>query len=447
MRALFGNKLFVCGLLALAILVPLEMIEGLARERQARHAEVDADIARSASGPQIVSGPVLVVPCQETYTADIAPTPQSYGKTEKRTADCTTYTLPGHLKINGEVTTEIRKRGIYSALTYSATLRSESRFNPPQVPTAAHADGVLTIGTPFLSVGVSDPRGLAGAPGIDANGRARTFAPGSRLKILGAGIHTELTESYAALNAPLEVVINLRLNGMRQLEFLPLGRATEVAVRSTWPHPSFSGNALPIERKVDDTGFAARWASSFLATNIEEHFREGMRNKGMSEAIFANAFGVSFIPAVDVYLKSERAIKYGLLFVGITFLALLLTEVLRRLRIHPLQYLMVGVALAVFFLLVLALSEHIGFALAYIAASAACVSLLSFYLAHFVGDHRLARGFGVVLSAFYAALYGLLSSEDYALLLGSLLVFGVVAATMILTRRIDWYGVTERVTP
>jgi inner membrane protein len=438
MRSLLNNKLLICSVLALAILIPLNLIQGLVQERQMRHAQVEAEISRSATGAQVVAGPILVLPCSETYARWSTGTNSNVRETLTR--DCTTYTLPEQLKINGEALTDIRKRGIYEALVYTATLQLIGRINASVAPVAVHG-GALNIGAPYLSLGITDPRGIAGGPGITVNGTTLGFEPSSRVKILGGGIHTVLRET-ADPGQPIEFVVDLRLNGMRQLDFLPLGRATEVALTSAWPHPSFVGNALPVHRKISDTGFVARWASSFLATNIEEQFLDGVRNGHDSSAILGQTFGVNFVPAVDVYLKSERATKYGILFVGITFIALLLTEVLKQLRIHPLQYLMVGVALAVFFLLVLALSEHVGFLMAYLIASAACVGLLSFYLAHCIRNRRLATGFGVVLSALYAALYGLLSSEDYALLMGSLLVFAMITATMVLTRRVDWYGLS-----
>ena len=439
MRNLFSNKPVICGLLAVLILIPLGMIGGLVQERQMRQQEVEREIARSGTGAQTLAGPVLVLPCTETYLEWTAATPASPRTSTQRTRRCTQVVLPATLEINGEVVTDTRRRGIYEVLVDTASLQASGQFEWPAAPVAEHVGGELRFGPPYLSIGIADPRGIAAPPALSVDGQALVFEPGASLSLLGPGIHAPLT-ARPVPGAALSYSIGMRLNGMQEIDFLPLGRQTDVRLSSAWPHPSFTGAYLPAAREVDDDGFRAHWSSSFLATNIAEQFERGLANDETRGDLFANRFGVDFIPAVDVYLKSERATKYGILFVGICFITLLLTEVLKQLRIHPLQYLMVAVALSIFFLLVLALSEHLGFLTAYVIASVACVGLLGFYLAHCVHDRRLAAGFSAVLGVLYALLYGLLSAEDYALLMGSLLVFGIAAATMVLTRHIDWYA-------
>jgi inner membrane protein len=214
-----------------------------------------------------------------------------------------------------------------------------------------------------------------------------------------------------------------------------------VRLSSNWPHPSFVGEFLPREREVTSAGFDARWQTSFFATNLENVVNACASTAPAEPAcaeLMSRHFGVSFIDPIDHYLKSERAAKYAFLFIGLTFAAFFLFEVLRRFSVHPIQYGLVGLALAVFFLLLLSLSEHLGFGIAYLFSAAACVALVAYYVAHVVRDGRLGALFGAALGGMYGMLYAILSAEDYALLMGSLLVFGVLGVIMVLTRKVNW---------
>lgn len=439
MRTLFANKFIVCGLLAALVLIPLGMIGGLVQERQARQAAVEADIARSGTGPQRIAGPVLVLPCTETWSESVNDGQGEVKYATQKSRACTRHVLPDLLEVDGEVETDTRRRGLYEVLVYATKLDIAGRYVLPAAPVAEHPAGVLRFDPPYLSLGLADPRGIAVAPVVSVAGAERAFEPGARNDALGAGIHAAVGE-LPRDTGTLPFTLTMHLNGLGQLDFLPLGRQTHVRLHSPWQHPSFVGAYLPASRRVDDAGFAAHWATSFLATNILEQYERALADPSQRGTLEANGFGLRLAPAVDVYLKSERATKYGILFVGVSFVSLLLTEVLKKLRIHPVQYGMVAIALSVFFLLVLALSEHLGFLPAYLVASACCVGLLGFYLAHLLRNRRLAAAFAAVLAVFYALLYGLLSAEDYALLMGSLLVFGLIAITMVLTRRVDWYA-------
>ncbi|HNM76460.1 MAG TPA: cell envelope integrity protein CreD, partial [Accumulibacter sp.] len=228
----------------------------------------------------------------------------------------------------------------------------------------------------------------------------------------------------------------LKLMGLEHLNIAPAGESTTVALTSDWPHPSFQGRFLPTMRQVNEQGFTARWEVSHLARNFERIVQGGAEHAAHGETL-----GVSYLDPVNIYLKSERAVKYGVLFVVLTFAAFFLTETLRRLAIHPLQYLLVGLALATFFLLLIGLSEHIDFALAYASAAVASTLLITVYLASALRERRRGIAFGTGIALLYAVLYGVLLSEDNALLMGALLIFAALAATMLATRHIDWYRV------
>mgnify|MGYP006185147329 FL=1 len=236
----------------------------------------------------------------------------------------------------------------------------------------------------------------------------------------------------------------MTLRGSQSISALPLGEQTLINIRADWPHPSFIGNYLPAKRDITDQGFSAEWQTSFFSTNLQEALNDCVLRRSC-EAFNGRSFGVSFIDPVDQYLKSDRAIKYALLFIVLTFAGFFLFEVLKSLAVHPVQYALVGVALAFFYLLLLSLSEHIGFALAYLASASACVLLIGFYVCHVLHSVRHGLSFSAGLAALYGLLYGLLSAEDYALLMGSGLLFGVLGVFMVLTRKLDWYGVGQRV--
>jgi inner membrane protein len=213
---------------------------------------------------------------------------------------------------------------------------------------------------------------------------------------------------------------------------VPVGDDNRIALRSRWPHPSFAGAFLPNERRVDAQGFEARWTVSSLASDAQRQLRAGDPS--------TQAVEVSLVDPVDVYTQADRASKYGVLFVLLTFVGFLLFELIRQLRIHPLQYLMVGLALAIFFLLLISLSEHIAFWQAYLVSALACIGLQAVYLANVLGHWKRGMGFALMLTVLYGALYGLLVSENNALLMGSLLLFGILALVMWVTRRVDWYA-------
>lgn len=443
-RALF----FRCGAIFLVIvllLIPLVRIGGLIRERQAARDAVVEDIARSAAGPQTLTGPLLVVP----YTRTVQETQLDAARvpvTVTREVSGELRLLPALVDLDGRLATEERQRGIYRARVFDATARLTGRFDvPPHFGIAAGDLPSYEFGQPRLVVGISDIRGIGNALSLQANGTRIAFVPGTGLRMLGAGVQAPLQLADAGVQQPLQFQIDLSLLGTSDFQFTPVGRETHVMLTSDWPHPSFVGQFLPRERQITGNGFSAEWRTSFFATNLEEAL---MRCPAQAQpdaddcADFAGRhFGVSFVDPVDQYLKSDRAVKYGFLFILLTFAGFFLLEVLRRFSVHPVQYGLVGLALALFFLLLLSFSEHIGFAAAYAVSALACVGLITYYVTHVLGSRSHGAGFGTALAALYALLYAILGSEDYALLTGSLLVFALLALVMVLTRRVNWSGV------
>ena len=436
-------KLGAIALLILLLLIPLLMISGVIQDRQQLRDGVLEDIARSSSYSQRLSGPLMVVPYRK-----VVRTWKLNEKTNQRYQDLSEergrlYFLPEHFELNGQVETELRKRGIYEARLFHADNRISGHFSLPAQLGIKEDFSDYQFDQPFLAVGISDIRGIENALKLELGSQRLDFVPGSQVRWLGEGVHVTLPALDAKAPTELTFGFDLRLQGTGQLQVVPVGKTSKVSLAANWPHPSFVGNYLPAQREVTDQGFTANWQTSFFSTNLQEAMNSCVSGKNC-EVFNSRSFGVSFIDPVDQYLKSDRAIKYALLFIVLTFAGFFLFEVLKSLAVHPVQYALVGVALAFFYLLLLSLSEHIGFALAYLLSASGCVLLIGFYVCHVLRSVRHGLSFSAGLAALYGLLYGLLSAEDYALLMGSLLLFGLLGVFMVLTRKLDWYGVGQK---
>jgi len=389
MKLAAAAKPAVIALLALALFVPVTMIQGLIAERQARRDEAVAGIAHGWGERQTLAGPYLAVPYQRTRTEVVRET------------------------IDGKPRVRRTER------TVSRLLRLPANFG------LADTTGRIKWGTPRLVIGVTDPGGIRSVSALVIGGREHGFLPGPGDGAAAAGgVHAELPELRAAQAQSLQFTFSIEIAGSEAFALAPLGSDTGVTMRSGWPHPSFGGRFLPLSHEIGTQGFSARW-------QVSRYAAPGVSDK--------QALAVSFVQPAGLYQKLERASKYGFLFIGLTFAAFLLFELLRRLAIHPIQYAFVGLALAMFFLLLTALSEHIAFAAAYALATLACAGLIAGYLVRVLRSARTGLAFGAALAALYAMLYALLQAEDYALLGGTLLLFALLAAVMMTTRRIDWY--------
>lgn len=430
------GAIFFVGLL---LLLPVGLIRELVEEREQRRDAVVADIASTTAHAQTLTGPLLIVP----YTRKVRSVEEREGYPprviETEVEGQLTFS-PSELELNGTLELAERRRGIYRARVFDADSRITGSFEllPSYGVTSDLAD--YSFGTPALALGISDIRGIDSALELRVDDERVRFEPGTTTPVLAAGVHAKLPALDGASPRRLRYAIALSLRGTGEFRVTPVGRESRVRLSSSWPHPSFVGALSPIEREVGEGGFEARWQTSFFATDLENVVSAcAAAPRGAAcDELGGRHFGVSFIDPVDHYLKSERASKYAFLFIGLTFAACFLLEVLRRLQVHPIQYGLVGSALAAFVLLLLSLSEHLGFAAAYALAAAACVALNAYYVAHVAGDPKLGFAFGGALGALYGLLYAILSAEDYALLIGSLLVFGMLGAIMVLTRKVDW---------
>jgi len=288
-------------------------------------------------------------------------------------------------------------------------------------------------------VAVGDLRGLKNAPTLLLDGRSMSFQPGAKLVEVPQAIHVPLDLQSLGGDDEHTFSFSLQVNGTSRLAFAPMATAFSLTLQSPWPHPSFDGAFLPDTRSVTKDGFLASWTVNQFAAGGTGVWSDVLRS-GKLDA--ARSLGASLIDPVDIYAQTYRTAEYGVVLIGLTFALFLLFEVIKRWRIHAVQYALVGLALAVFFLLLLALAEHIGFAAAYVVAASACIALLGFYVAHVVGSPPRGIAFGGYFAVLYGTMYVMLSSEDSALLLGSVLTFATLASVMIATRRLDWFALS-----
>lgn len=428
-------KTLVVAALAAALFLPVQMIRDLVAERQARHNEAVAGIAEGWGKRQTVAGPYLALPYERRWTEVERETVG--GKVhEKRTEHRQegVVRLPA-TSVLWRIDTDIgeKARGIYKARLYTARLSVNANVAIPARRALEDGTSRYGWGTPRLVLGVSDPLGIRAAPQLRAGDAAYAFVPGSGDAGLAGGLHAPLPGFEPGAPRTLDLSFTLELAGSEAFSLAPLGADASVAMRADWPHPSFQGRFLPASHELGAQGFSANWRVSRFAQGSAAA-RCAFPCSRMAEAI-----SVSFIEPAGLYQQLERASKYGFLFLGLTFAAFMLLELLHRLAIHPVQYTLVGLALAMFFLLLTALSEHIAFGAAYAVATAACVAIITVYIMRVLASGKLGLAFGAGLAALYGMLYALLQAEDYSLLGGSLLLFALLAGVMLGTRQVDWY--------
>ncbi|MBS1188429.1 MAG: cell envelope integrity protein CreD [Rhodocyclaceae bacterium] len=424
-------KLATIGLLILLLMVPLSLIQGQITQRSQRQAEVQNNIAQTAAGPQTLVGPVLAVRYRELLPPETAKDASGRETTVRKQAERVLFLPAARLDIKGQATVESRSRGIYKARLFHLNLTLAGNIPVPAHlgldPRAdileAHAD---------LLLGLSDLRGMDNDPDVLINGAKYQFKAGGNPSLPGQQVSIPLGRLDPVSPSRFDFSFPLNLTGTERLAIAPTAEANTVTLASDWRHPSFQGRFLPRTRKVSASGFEAQWEISHLARN----FDNALKANGSGGEVLE----IAFMEPVNIYLQSERAVKYGSLFIVLTFAAFFLGEILRRRPMHFMQYLLVGLALAIFFLLLIALSEHLPFAWAYLASAMGCIGLVTAYLSGVFGGARPALAFGAGFTGLYGVLYGVLQSEDNSLLMGSLLLFLALGAIMLTTRRLDWYG-------
>lgn len=416
--------------LAVLLWIPLLMIENTIQARTSYRYEAVQAIAASSAGEQKLWGPVLTVSVEEEYDEVVTGWTKAgeVAGTKRQTRQHTVLIKPAAVDLKGKMEVEQRKLGLFSTPVFELNATLSGNYVAPTLkdlpPLGPNAK--LKWGSPMMTVGVGDTRGIAGAPIATLAGIPLEIVGGSDLADFKTGFHGSANAVQLDGSAKtLPFAVTLRLVGTSAFGFVPVGTVSTAELSGNWPHPSFGGDFLPRTRAVQDSGFSAQWGTTALAST------------GAKEP---QGFQVRLIEPVDVYRQATRSVKYGFLFIALSFAAFFVFEQLKSLPIHPIQYGLVGLVQAVFFLLLLSLSEHMVFAWAYAAAASASVLLVGVYLASVLRGVGRALGFSAAMATLYAALFGLLQSEQNALLLGSVLLFLLLAAVMLGTRKVNWYS-------
>ncbi len=424
-----GVKLFLVCVVALLMAIPASFVQSVVQERKERAKDVVQEISEHVGGQQTFLGPVLAIP----YTI---------AATEKEAQRRGVYLVfPSQASATVQTKTEERRRSLFKVPVFSAELRMNGSFDLTGVPASAPREAVLDWSKAEIVVGVSDTRGAQSDATLSVNGNTGLMIPAQTMDGFVAGEHQRMTMlgasvgSIAQPNAKLNVSSALRFSGAQRIAVLAYGKSTQVDIKGDWPSPGFDGGFLPVSRDVSSSGFTASWSVPFIA--------RGVRAEGSLETISgldATSLGTTFIEVADPYQSVDRSLKYVPLFLGLVFLSYFTFEVTTGRSVHPAQYVLVGIAQLIFYLLLLSFAERVGFDFGFLVAGSATVLLLAFNAAWiFESGLQGVRGFGV-FGLLYALIYLLLRLEDNALLVGALASFSAVAAVMYFTRRIDWYG-------
>lgn len=421
-------KSFFIGFLVLALLIPTFLIMYLVSERKDRKQEVTKEISNKWSAAQTITGPFLIIPYYET---NINVQVKKY-----------LYILPEQLDIEGSIEPEIRYRSIYKVPVYTAKpLKLKGKFSKNYLGSVNVNPTSVRWNEAKLCVGISDLKGLKEQV-IKWNDQLLSMEAGMpESNIAEQGISASLVLDSAFLSADNNFFIQINLQGSEKLYFTPMGNSTNVHLASGWNNPAFDGKYLPDTEKVNKNNFEADWKISQFNRSFPKIFTN---NNNIKYSVAASAFGVILLSPFDAYAQTMRSLKYAILIIALTFFAYFFTEIFQRRPVHPLQYILIGMALVIFYTLLLSISEYIIFSAAYGIASVATISLLSWYTYSIFKRTKTVVVFALLLSALYLFIYVLIQMQDNALLFGSIGLFVLLALAMYLSRKIDWYGLDRK---
>jgi inner membrane protein len=420
--------------LTLLMLIPLGMIAGTIEERQSNRNSVQQEIAQTWAGEQTLLGPVLVVPY--LYYEEIK---DENGRKQKKQMQSYAYVLPEQYRVQSKLKPEIRYRGIFQATVYASDLFIEGKINPHTIDELGIPAKDIQWNKAYLLVNIPFTKGITRQPIIKWQGKPINLLPGTNnSSLMSSGLYTPVPIQAEKLQS-IPFQMDLSLNGSQRISFVPIGKQNDFDMSSSWRSPSFIGNTLPTERTIDDKGFNATWQILYFSRSYGQAFTF---NPDLLSQMQASSVGVELLSSVDYYRQAERAVKYGVLFIVLTFATYFIFEVISSYRLHPFQYFLVGCSLSLFYLLLIALVEVMGFVWAYTLASVATIASISLYSKAILGKIRKGASLMIagLLGALYSYLYVLLQLEDLSLLFGTIGLFVVLGVLMYVTRNIDWYN-------
>ena len=432
LRTSVSLKALVIGILILLLLIPVAMIRGVISDREAIGVQARLGVAQSWGGEQLIGGPILVLPYEVVQITE-------HGGHIRQSGQA--LILPDSLLVEVVLDTETRHRGLHDVPVYTARTRITATFAAPDPSGLGieHAD--VQWDRAVLAMSISDARAARNAPRLSVGDEEARFAPaGMLIEQLPPQLTAPLSfyRSEANRRIPLTVAIGFDVSGTESYRVQPVGSETRVSMRADWPDPSFFGTFLPESHEIGESGFTAEWRTTSLGRALPALWRDGSLQ---AAAVESPALGVKLFVPIDLYRLTDRATRYAVMFIGLTFVACFLFEVLGGLRLHPLQYLLVGFGNAIFYLLLLSFAEHIGFGASYLVSAAASAGLIAGYSLFILGGRKSALLVLGILSLLYALLYLALQAETYAMLAGAVGLWCALALIMYLTRRIDWYTI------
>jgi inner membrane protein len=434
-------KLMSIGFLVLVLLIPSSWIQGLMQERELRAQDAMREVSSKWAGPQTLSGPVLVIPYKARKTID-------RGKEGVEVIEYTEryFFLPEMLNVTGDVKPQILHRGIFDVAVYESSLDFRADFKAPDFASLGVSENMVLWKDATMVFSIDDLRGINENPSFVVGGKNMTTEPSGNLFKPSANVAVSENENQEQANGIAvrlgwqsaadfsgSTAVKINIKGSEQLNFVPTGKITTVKIVSPWTSPSFDGRFLPERRDVTDKGFTAEWKVL--------HFNRTFSQQWTAEAspLSGSEFGVNLLISADQYQKSIRTSKYGQLIIILTFVALFMVEITRKVRIHPFQYILIGVALIIYYTLLISLSEQVGYNIAYWISTGATVSLVTLYSWSFLKTRQLVALFGSLLVIFYSFIFIIILQEDFSLLLGSIGLFLIVGALMYFSRKIAWY--------
>jgi len=437
MRFQFLFKFLSIGAVSIGLILALGSIEYKVFERNQYRSQAKDSIANGWSGSQIVVSPILRLTLTRQYEEEVFDKNLKKYISKVRTSNWVEWIIPDQLDIKSVVTMQQRSLGIYTIPVYETELIVNGKFT-----TGVSFKDDTKIRKAELLTSFSDMRGISSIPAILWNQRNVDFQPADQPHLLGNYISADI--SMYSPTSPAEFSMTTKLRGLDAIHFVPTAKQVKASIESSWPHPYFEGSYLPVEREITDAGFKAVWEVSEFATSVQNSIASCKKEaSGCANVLRGNTFGVGLHNPIDIYQKTDRSLKYGFLFIALTFAVFLLFEAIKRIQIHPIQYALVGCALAIFYLLLISLSEHIAFSISYVVAAFCCVSLIGFYLSYVLENKKQALAMSAGMGVLYAMLYMILKSEDSAFLMGAVLSFVSLSALMLVTRNIDWYTLNK----
>jgi len=455
-------KLFVIFFLSLILLIPLSLISDLIEERKNREQEVSAGIALNWGKDQVVSSPVLAIPYRETI-------PLSSEKTQKSNLSEETkwiFVLPKTSNIATDITPQHLSRGIYNSVVYNSNMTLEGSFDKLSLEKLEISNENIDWKGSKLIFGIQDFKGLGKRPSLNWDGNELTFDPDfNNLKLFNQNLVCAVPLDPQKADNRFKIKLNLK--GSKSLSFLPLGDQTNIQARGNWANPSFTGAFLPSKRNTETSNFSASWEIPSFSRKLPQQWAGDARTIYLFDTNLENAsdgseqktaqtaapnttsvnslldntdmITINFLPDINNYQKTTRVAKYGILVIILTFTSLLFTEVIKKKRIHIIQYILIGAAMVLFYTLLLALSEHIGFNLAYLTASVATVMLIGSFIKSITKDQKSALLLSSILGLFYLFIYILMQLRDYSLVAGTIGIFIILAILMRVSTKINWY--------